>query len=256
MVENSGHTMSSPSPIETPSPTEYREFASQCLRWADRVPELDIRIIMIEIASKWMHMALVVEYVQSQFVRDGITAIRRGDYDAAMRLLLALAERNNNLAQFYVGGKGVSLKADSGIFVVPVEINSTITLDFAVDSGASYVSLPEDVISTLRRAGAVKEADFVGQKTLVLADGSKSRSPTFTIRSLRVGDIVVNDVKCSVRPLKVPPCSANHFLDAFSRGRLTIRHTSCFSNLSRPNPARATRWRVWRLHLYCRQQLP
>jgi predicted aspartyl protease len=42
----------------------------------------------------------------------------------------------------------VSLKADSGIFMVPVEINSTITLDFAVDSGASYVSLPTDAIST------------------------------------------------------------------------------------------------------------
>jgi predicted aspartyl protease len=170
------------------------------LRWADRVPEFDLRIALIEIASKLMHMALVVEYAQTQFFRDGLTAFRRGDYDAAMRLLLPVTGRDHKAAQYYVGGRGVSLKADSGIFIVPVEINSTITLDFAVDSGASYVSLPTDVISTLRRAGTIKEADFLGQKTLVLADGSKSRSPMFTIRSLRVGCIVVKDVKASVTP--------------------------------------------------------
>jgi hypothetical protein len=47
----------------------------------------------------------------------------------------------------------VSLKKDGGVFVVPVEINSTIKLDFTIDSGAAHVSVPADVFSTLRRAG-------------------------------------------------------------------------------------------------------
>jgi hypothetical protein len=42
----------------------------------------------------------------------------------------------------------------NGILVVPVEINGAVTLDFAVDSGAAYVSVPAGVFSTLKHAGA------------------------------------------------------------------------------------------------------
>jgi Trypsin/gag-polyprotein putative aspartyl protease len=86
---------------------------------------------------------------------------------------------------------GVPLKMDGGIFVVPVQINGTMTLDFVIDSGAADVSVPADVVSTLMRAGTIKETDFIGQQTYVLADGSKSKSVTFTIRSLRLGDMVL-----------------------------------------------------------------
>jgi uncharacterized protein len=40
----------------------------------------------------------------------------------------------------------VQLKNDGGIFVVPVEINGAITLDFILDSGASDVGVPADVV--------------------------------------------------------------------------------------------------------------
>jgi TPR repeat protein len=62
----------------------------------------------------------------------------------------------------------VPMKMDGGIFVVPVQINGTITLDFVIDSGASDVSVPADVFSTLRRAGTIRESDFIGQRTFWL----------------------------------------------------------------------------------------
>jgi hypothetical protein len=49
------------------------------------------------------------------------------------------------------GGTGVPLTKHGGIFAVPVEVNGTIKLDFEVDSGASDVSMPTDVFSTLQR---------------------------------------------------------------------------------------------------------
>ena len=73
-----------------------------------------------------------------------------------------------------------------------------ITLDFMVDSGASDVSIPSDVVTTLMRAGTIKEADFIGEKTYVLADGSKVKEKTFRIRSLKVGDRVLENVTGSV----------------------------------------------------------
>ena len=51
----------------------------------------------------------------------------------------------------------VALKKQGGTFVVPVQINGAITLDFTVDSGAADVSIPLDVFSTLTRTGTIKE---------------------------------------------------------------------------------------------------
>jgi predicted aspartyl protease len=109
----------------------------------------------------------------------------------------------------------VPLKEDSGIFVVPVEINGAITLDFAVDSGAGTVTIPADVYYTLVRTGTIKDSDIIGQRTVVLADGSKSKLPTFTIRSLKVGDKIIENVNASVLPLEGQLLLGQSFLVRF-----------------------------------------
>jgi hypothetical protein len=45
-------------------------------------------------------------------------------------------------------------------FVVPIEINGAITLDFTVDSGAADVSVPAGVFSTLMRTGTIKASEI------------------------------------------------------------------------------------------------
>jgi clan AA aspartic protease (TIGR02281 family) len=85
-----------------------------------------------------------------------------------------------------------------GVYVVPVLINGAIVLNFVVDSGAADVSIPADVVTTLMRAGTITQSDFIGTQTYTLADGSTTSSPTFRIRSLKVGDIVLQDVMGSV----------------------------------------------------------
>ena len=114
-----------------------------------------------------------------------------------------IVRRDNEVAPRPISAnrnQGVPMKINGGIFVVPVEINGAVTLDFAVDSGATYVAVPADVFSTLKRTGIIKDSDIVGQSTYTLADGSKSQSATFTIRSLSVGNTVVENVKASVMP--------------------------------------------------------
>jgi clan AA aspartic protease (TIGR02281 family) len=110
---------------------------------------------------------------------------------------------------------GVSLKKVSGTFVVPVEINGAITLDFTIDSGAADVSVPLDVFSTLTRTGTVRDTDIIGEQTYVLAGGSKSQSVTFTTRSLKVGDIVVENVKGGVSPAQGSLLLGQSFLENF-----------------------------------------
>ena len=100
--------------------------------------------------------------------------------------------------QYPSSGMRVALKQNGGTFVVPIEINGSLTLDFVVDSGAADVSIPMDVFSTLMRTGTIKNSDILGEATYVMADGSKSKSAQFTIRSLKIGDKVVQNVKGSV----------------------------------------------------------
>ena len=75
----------------------------------------------------------------------------------------ALAEAPSNAARIEV-----PLKPLGGTFVVPVFINGAITLNFVVDSGASDVSVPADVVGTLIRAGTIEKSDITGKQKYCL----------------------------------------------------------------------------------------
>ncbi len=68
---------------------------------------------------------------------------------------------------------------------------------------------------TLMRTGTLKKTDFLGEKTYVLADGSKVPSQTFRIRSLKVGNKVIEDVNGSVASVKGGLLLGQSFLSRF-----------------------------------------
>jgi clan AA aspartic protease (TIGR02281 family) len=109
----------------------------------------------------------------------------------------------------------VQLKLNDDVLVVPVEINGAMTLDFMIDSGASDVTIPADVFSTLKRTGTINESDVAGRRTYVLADGSRAESAFFTIKSLRIQNIILNDVTGSVGPSQGPLLLGQSFLQRF-----------------------------------------
>jgi clan AA aspartic protease (TIGR02281 family) len=92
----------------------------------------------------------------------------------------------------------IPLESDGGTFRIPVTINDAIALKFTIDSGASDVTIPSDVASTLVRAGTISADDYIGSQTFVLADGSQVPSPEFRIRSLRVGNVVLHNIVASI----------------------------------------------------------
>ena len=96
----------------------------------------------------------------------------------------------------------IKLEQGNGTFLVPVQLNGSITLNFVLDSGAADVAIPADVVQVLTRAGTVSNTDFIGTRTYVLADGSKLPSEAFTVHELRVGDHVVKNVTASVAPIQ------------------------------------------------------
>jgi len=114
----------------------------------------------------------------------------------------------------------VALKEEGGTFVVPVQINDTITLDFTVDSGAADVQIPLDVFRTLVRTGTIVQSDYIDEQTYTLADGSTQKQPRFIVRELKVGGYVLRNVRASVSPLDGNLLLGESFLSRFAQWTL------------------------------------
>jgi clan AA aspartic protease (TIGR02281 family) len=157
-------------------------------------------------------------YRYREFIRD---ASRGGQVamDMSARCVddsfaLPVSPRGVDQAQI-VGHETVPMLADGGTFKVPVTINGQLTLDFIVDSGAADVSIPADVVLTLVRTGTLAESDFLDSRTYRLADGSTIPSQRFLIRSLKVGDKVLENITGSVAPVAGSLLLGQSFLTRF-----------------------------------------
>lgn len=131
------------------------------------------------------------------FAESGRKELARRDYRSVLSIerknrdanagLLALDDPFTTPPPQNSGGRlAVAVLQGGGTYEVPVLINNAIRLKFVVDSGASLVSIPADVVKTLLREGSLQPSDFIGQQTFTFADGSTSPSPVFRIRSLRL----------------------------------------------------------------------
>jgi clan AA aspartic protease (TIGR02281 family) len=115
----------------------------------------------------------------------------------------------------HVGENRIPLATMGGTLVAPVVINNAIKLNFLVDSGASDVSIPADVFSTLVRTNTVSQADITGFRNYRNADGEISQSKTFVIRSLKIGNIEVLNVHAKEAPANAPLLLGQSFLKRF-----------------------------------------
>jgi clan AA aspartic protease (TIGR02281 family) len=90
----------------------------------------------------------------------------------------------------------VRLTPSNGVFRVPVLLNGAVAIDMMVDSGAADVLVSEEVFHQLEATGAVVSGD----KQYHIADGRSVRAHTFIIKSLKVGDIVLENVEAAFGP--------------------------------------------------------
>ena len=130
-------------------------------------------------------------------------------------LVVSIAARATDLtpgAAQSMRAETVPLTRENGTFVVPVVINNQIRLNFTLDSGASDVSIPLDVFSTLVRAATIQQSDYLDTQVYSLADGSTTQTPRFRIRFLRVGNVELRNVIASVGPKSSSPLLGQSFL--------------------------------------------
>lgn len=111
--------------------------------------------------------------------------------------------------------EAVPMDQSGGVYVIPVRFNDAITLDAIIDSGASDVSIPVDIVLTLIRTKTITDEDFLGKQTYILADGSEVPSQRFRIRSMKVGNKTAKDVVGSIASAKGEILLGQSFLRKF-----------------------------------------
>src|SRR6185369_6856978 len=107
-------------------------------------------------------------------------------------------------------------KHAGGGYLIPGRINDADTVTFVLDTGASDVSIPENVARDLEQAGKLDRGDFLGTRTYVLADGSRVPSRRVLLREVTVGGQTVSNVTASISRSGSPPLLGQSFLSKFA----------------------------------------
>jgi predicted aspartyl protease len=91
-------------------------------------------------------------------------------------------------------------------------VNQTLSVPFALDTGAELVQIPLDVYLVLRRNGTISPSDERGAVIITTADGSSHKQPRFIIHELKVGDRIVTNVLGIVSLPNTVPLLGQEFL--------------------------------------------
>jgi hypothetical protein len=127
------------------------------------------------------------------------------------------------LALSQAGATEIQLQEQGGVYTLPVRINKVMTLNFILDSGASEVCIPADVVEALLKAGTISNKDFLPGKNFRLADGSALRSSRFTIRELNIGGYRITNVPAGITPNRGFPLLGQSFLNRIESWTLDNR---------------------------------
>ena len=110
---------------------------------------------------------------------------------------------------------GIPLHRRGKEFLISALINGAVTLDFVIDSGATDVSIPPDVVQTLENNGSLRKGDFLGAQLYTLADGSTISLERFTIHTIKIGDTEIENVTANVAKPSGPLLLGQSFLTHF-----------------------------------------
>jgi clan AA aspartic protease (TIGR02281 family) len=121
------------------------------------------------------------------------------------------------------GSAEIALESDGQSYSVSARINGVVTVKFLVDSGASVVVLPKDMVETLIKNGTIAASDLLGRDVYVTADGRKHNGTRLMLRQIEVGGHTVTNVMASIAPPHAEPLLGLSFLAKFKSWTLDNR---------------------------------
>lgn len=112
--------------------------------------------------------------------------------------------------------ENIKLTKDNGIFKINVKFG-TIDKAFILDSGASEISISQNLESELIANGYLKKEDYIESGLFKIADGSIITCRRINIKQLKVGSFVLKNVNASIGGPSSPLLLGKSFLDKFKK---------------------------------------
>lgn len=91
----------------------------------------------------------------------------------------------------------IQMVEDKGVYKVPCEVNG-LKVKMVFDTGAAAVSLSQSLAEMMLDNGYISKSDFLGQAKSLTADGRIIDHTELTLRSVKIGDITLNNVRAVV----------------------------------------------------------
>lgn len=119
-----------------------------------------------------------------------------------------------------LAGSEIKMVYENGIYKIPIKING-VPMNFIFDTGASVISISETEAIYLIKQGRILEEDILGSVYYQDATGKISEGTQINLKSVKIGDSEVYDVKASVvHNLQAPLLLGQSALSRF--GKVTI----------------------------------
>lgn len=127
----------------------------------------------------------------------------------------ATAARNSALAR-----TTVQIRRMAGVFALPATINAGSKALFIIDSGASNVQIPQEIAEAMKRDGTLADSDFLGERHFAQADGRRLQQRVIRLRTLQVGDRIMENVLATVGAAKSRALLGQSFLERLNSWKI------------------------------------
>lgn len=114
----------------------------------------------------------------------------------------------------------VKMVRKNGVWEIQAEING-IPMDLIFDTGASVISISQTEAIFLYKQGTLTDDDIIGSQSFIDANGDVSEGTKINLKSVKLGDRVLENVEASVvHNLGAPLLMGQTALEKF--GKITI----------------------------------
>lgn len=130
-----------------------------------------------------------------------------------------------------------------GQYWIETRINEVLKVTFLIDTGASQVLIPQDVLDKLTGMNTVDQGDHLPPRNATLADGSVKKFPALRLRTITLGERRIENVMAGVGGEKAVPLLGTSVLDRLGpwridqeRGELVLGESARESPATTPPP--------------------
>lgn len=95
------------------------------------------------------------------------------------------------------GSNKIKMKSENGVYKIPIFINDT-KMYFIFDTGASDITISATEAMFLYKQGTLQEEDILGTQKYQIADGSISEGTIINLRTVKIGNKTLKNVKASI----------------------------------------------------------